>query len=225
MRELGRGGTGAAGLWRSGRERLFVRVRCTEWGWVIRLVTGASPARFPEWSSWWWVMKTWRMLCSMVLGVTQVRHFKIACASAYIDAIRSGGIVLHDVRLHIWRAPASRVKVHAASPTKYRAASCESRRRSRVNDHVPQPVRPHTRVDTHTEAAASQTLQVGSLGRRRSSRHMLDIACIFPPAHRRQRIALARCGPMAALTPSVGDGHASVQQTMKDATAFSSIGA
>ncbi len=88
--------------------------------------------------------------------------------------------MLHDVRLHIWRAPASRVKVHAASPTKYRAASCESRPRSRVNDHVPQPVRPHTRVDTHTEAAASQTLQVGSLSRRRSSRHKVGYRMYIP---------------------------------------------
>ena len=160
-----------------------------------------------------------------LVRVRMVRDFNIVRASAYIGTIRSGGIVPHDVRLHIRRAPASRVNVHAELSTEYRPASSESRRRSRVNDHVPQPVRPHTRVDTHTEAAASQTLQVGSLGRRRSSRHMLDIACIFPPAHRRQRIALARCGPMAALTPSVGDGHASVQQTMKDATALSSIGA
>jgi hypothetical protein len=154
-----------------------------------------------------------------LVRVRMVRDFNIVRASAYIGTIRSGGIVPHDVRLHIRRAPASRVNVHAALSTEYRPASSESRRRSRVNDHVPQPVRPHRRVDTDAEAAASQTLQVGSSRRLgAASRHIA-----FTPARRPRRIALGRCGQMAALTPSVVDGHASVQQTTRNATAFSNL--
>jgi hypothetical protein len=46
-------GCGASGV----NGHLCVRACCAERGRVMRLVMGATPARFPEWSSWWWVMK------------------------------------------------------------------------------------------------------------------------------------------------------------------------